>query len=149
MTTGLVALTLSSAYATPLSTYPNSNAAVPRRSAFERAPLLQSEHYHGSINNTYMVILRGDTPAAVVDNHMNFLQSSHFTSTLMPEHAGVHRVYDGVHIKGYAGEFSERAIEQLRLRPEVDYVEQDQIVKIAEIATQKTAPWVSSRTPKL
>ncbi|KAK1234244.1 proteinase B [Marasmius sp. AFHP31] len=146
VTSSLIALTLSSsAYATPLSTYPDSNANVPRRGFLEKAPLLQTEHYHGSINNSYMVILRDDSPQSVVDNHMNFLQSSHFNGALLPEHAGVRRIYDGGHIKGYAGEFSEAAIETLRLRPEVDYVEKDQVVKVAEIATQKTAPWGLAR----
>ncbi|KAL0571948.1 proteinase B [Marasmius crinis-equi] len=146
LTTSLVALTLSSsAYATPLSTYPNPNVNAPRRSFLDKAPLLQTEHYHGSINNSYMVILKNDSPKSIVDNHMNFLQSSHFTEHLVPEHAGVRRIYDGAHIKGYAGEFSEQAIEQLRLRPEVDYVEKDQVVKIKEVETQKNAPWGLAR----
>ncbi|KAF9256738.1 subtilisin-like serine protease [Marasmius fiardii PR-910] len=144
--TSVLALSLSSgAYATPLSTSPNSNNNSPYRKFLEKAPLLQAEHYHGTINNSYMVVLRHDSSQSIVDNHMNFLQSDHFMTSFQREHAGVRRIYDGGHIKGYAGEFSEDAVEQLRLRPEVQYVEKDQIVKINKLEKQNGAPWGLAR----
>ena len=42
--------------------------------------------------------------------------------------AGLTHVYDG-HILGYAGKFSKNVIDHIRMMPEVDYVEHDQVVR--------------------
>lgn len=87
-------------------------------------------------------MLRNDLPASLKDNHFNFLQSAHNSDPLDADGSGIQQIYDG-HITGYAGRFTEQTIQQVRAMPEVEYVEQDQIVHTTELTTQKAAPWVS------
>ena len=142
--------------ATPLSTHPYDTRA---RSSFAQAPLLVEHHPHGTVNNSYIVMLRHDIAPELMDNHMNFLMQTHQEHPLVADDSletGLRHVWDS-HIKGYAGTFSEKVIERIRQMPEVDYVEKDQIVRTLEVerynefevekhATQKGAPWVSRVT---
>lgn len=131
--------------ATPLSTHPYDTRA---RSSFAQAPLLVEHHPHGTVNNSYIVMLRHDIAPELMDNHMNFLQLAHSESPLVESNGlsdGLRHIYNG-QIKGYAGRFSESTIERIRQMPEVDYVEKDQIVRTTESATQIGAPWVSHFT---
>lgn len=143
----LLAVALGAA-ATPLSTNPHD---VPRgRSQFSVAPMLFAEHPHGTVNGSYIVMLKPQTGSELLQNHMNFVQFAHQQSLAGSDDiAGLRHVYDG-HVKGYAGMFKEDVIERIRALPEVDYVERDQIVHTLEIepsvSTRKTqtgAPWVS------
>ncbi|KAK7036506.1 proteinase B [Paramarasmius palmivorus] len=143
ISSSLLALSLAaSAYATPLSTNPHSSPSG--RGFLAKAPLLQAEHLHGTVNNSYIVVLKHDSSSSVVDNHMNFLQAAHYSDSLVAEQSGLKHVYNH-NIKGYAGHFTEGVIEQIRGQPEVDYVEVDQVVKTTEIATQNGAPWGLAR----
>ncbi|KAK7691286.1 hypothetical protein QCA50_004679 [Cerrena zonata] len=127
--------------ATPLSTHPYDTAA---RSSFAVAPLLADQHPHGTVNNSYIVMLKRDIAPELMDNHMNFLQLTQVENPLVSDSDGLRHVYNG-HVKGYAGLFSENAIERIRQMPEVDYVEKDQIVRTTESATQIGAPWGLAR----
>ncbi|KAG0699460.1 peptidase S8/S53 domain-containing protein [Suillus ampliporus] len=129
--------------ATPLSTNPYN---IPSRPQLKVAPLMVSEHPYGTVNNSYIVVLRDDLPQAVMQNHLNFLQIAHTSDSLLGDGfaEGLRHIYDG-HVKGYAGEFTENVIEQVRRMPEVDFVEKDQIVRTTEIATQKGSPWGLAR----
>jgi len=138
----VAAVYASAVLATPLSTPPH---ILPQRGSWSPAPLLASEHPHGSVNNSYIVILKNDVHPDVKQNHLTFVQNLHAANPLLDEFSGVQQVYDG-HIHGYAGRFTEEVLEQLRMRPEVEYIEKDQIVKTQEIETQKSAPWVRSRS---
>lgn len=121
----------------PLSTSPNFNV---KSSPLTLAPLVVEDHPHGTINNSYIVLLKHDLPTALKDSHMNFLQTAHGDDPLMDDElAGINHVYDG-HITGYSGRFTEKVIEQIRRLPEVMFVEKDQIVRTQE--TQHSAPWV-------
>jgi cerevisin len=131
-----VALT---AWASPLST--NTHHAPAFRSPFNLAPMFLAEHPHGTINNSYIVMLKDGLSAPLMQNHMNFLQTVKQADSLLHDGAGLSHVYDG-HIKGYAGVFSESTLKQLRAMPEVDFIEHDQIVRTTDIDTQKSAPWV-------
>lgn len=53
---------------------------------------------------------------------------------------GIGHVYDSIVARGYAGRFSEGVIDMIRRRPEVKYVEQDQIVRLQSV--QMDPPWV-------
>jgi cerevisin len=130
--------------ATPLST---NSYNIPNRPQLNVAPLMVSEHPHGTINNSYIVVLRDELPQAVVQNHLNFLQFAHASDSFLGDAfaEGVRHIYDG-HLKGYAGEFTENVIEQIRRMPEVDFIEKDQIVRTMDIDTQKGSPWVSTFT---
>lgn len=123
--------------ATPLST--NPLYAPSFRSSISLAPLEVSEHPHGTLNNSYIVMLKNDLPPSLKDNHLNFLQAAHEADPIVAEGAGIRQIYDG-HINGYSGLFSPRVVEQLRAMPEVAYIEQDQIVHTMDV--QKSAPWV-------
>ncbi|KAJ7485706.1 peptidase S8/S53 domain-containing protein [Mycena latifolia] len=139
MASSLFALALSLAAAvssTPLSPSP----------LYSPAPLtlapLSTSHRYGSINNSYIVMLKRDTSAAVMENHFNFLQVAHHESQpLVADSFAIRHVYD--HFNGYSGHFSEGAVTRLRALPEVDFVEQDQIVHTQD--TQRSAPWGLAR----
>ena len=146
-------LAVSLASATPLSTYHGSSRDV---QSISFAPLLDAEHPHGTVNSSYIVMLKDDIAPALMANHMNFLQNVHASDPEADAFAGLTHVYDG-HVKGYAGKFSAGTVDQIRLMPEVEYVEHDQIVRTLEVerynefevekhATQKGAPWVSRVT---
>ncbi|KAJ6573411.1 peptidase S8/S53 domain-containing protein [Mycena vulgaris] len=86
-------------------------------------------------------MLKRHTPATVMQNHLNFLQATHETSPLVDDIFAIRHVYN--HMNGYSGRFSQDAVAQLRALPEVDYVEQDQIVRIQD--AQRSAPWGLAR----
>jgi cerevisin len=106
---------------------------------------MSAPHPHGSINNSYLVMLKNDVPSSVMQNHFNFLTVAHESDPLQLDggvQSGIRHVYNG-HIKGYSGMFTDGVVERIRGMPEVDYVERDQIVRTTSVATQRSAPWVS------
>lgn len=127
------------AYSNPLSTFPyNGNR---QHSPLALAPLMHAEHPHGTINNSYIVMLKPDVLPSIFQSHFNFLSKVHDADPLLGDvGSGIRHVYDG-HIKGYSGMFTDGVVDQIRQMPEVDYVERDQIVKTTDV--QKQAPWVS------
>lgn len=131
-------LVASTAIATPLSTSYNYNV---ERSSLTLAPLVAEYHPHGTVNNSYIIVLKDDVPESVKNTHMNFLLAAHGANPLVGDDgAGLTHVYEP-HFNGYAGRFSSEVVDQLRRMPEVAYVERDQIVRTQDI--QKAAPWVS------
>ncbi|KAJ7736851.1 peptidase S8/S53 domain-containing protein [Mycena metata] len=143
MASSLLTLALSlvtSVAGTPLST--NAFYVPPQRDPLALAPFAQQERY-GSINNSYIVVLKPDTHPQVMENHFNFLRLAHQSQPLVDDSFAIKHVYPD--IKGYAGRFSEDAVNQLRSMPEVDFVEKDQIVRTQESAVQKSAPWGLAR----
>jgi cerevisin len=141
----LAASLASSTLASPLSTSPFTSQ---RRPYLSVAPLVQVEHVHGTINNSYIVVLKDDVTPSLMQNHINFLQSAHQSDSLLGADvaSGLRHVYDS-HIKGYAGEFTDGVLDQIRRMPEVDFVERDQVVHTMdmEVDTQKGAPWGLAR----
>ncbi|TFK45033.1 peptidase S8/S53 domain-containing protein [Crucibulum laeve] len=136
----------SSALSTPLSTPQHD---IPARSPIALAPLVADSHPHGSVNNSYIVVLKDNIPADLRNNHFNFLTSAHAEDPLFDDLSGVQQVYEG-HIYGYSGRFTPRVVDKIRAMPEVAYVEKDQIVRTTDI--QKSAPWGLARIshrPKL
>jgi cerevisin len=133
----------SSGYSNPLSTSPYN---VPhQRSPLTLAPLMAADHPHGTINNSYIVMLKHDVPSSIMHNHLNFLAMAHQFDPFQAVgdvESGLRHVYDG-HIKGYAGVFTDAVVERIREMPEVDFIERDQIVRTMNVKTQRSAPWVS------
>ena len=126
------------AIATPLSTY--SVVHPDSSSPLTFAPLEVSPHPHGTVNNSYIVILKDNLPVSLMQNHINFLITAHNADPLVGDDmAGISQIYEG-HINGYAGRFTTNVLDQIRRMPEVAYVEKDQIVRTQVI--QKAAPWV-------
>jgi cerevisin len=134
----LLAITLvGAASAKPLSTSPRFDARD--QPSLAVAPLVDNHHPHGTLNDSYIVVLKSDLTGVHVQNHLNFLEAAHQSNPLNAIDAGLRHVYDG-HIKGYAGKFSTDTVELIRTLPEVAYVEKDQIVHTTD--TQRGAPWV-------
>ena len=127
-----------SAFATPLSTY---SVVQTNPSPLTIAPLVVSPHPHGTVNNSYIVMLKDNLPVSLLQNHINFLMAAHDTDPLVGDDmAGISHIYQG-HINGYAGRFTPNVLDQIRRMPEVAYVEKDQIVRTQDV--QNSAPWVS------
>jgi cerevisin len=134
---GLVAL----ATASPLSTH--SIPSTSNSNQVSLAPLVESAN---PILNSYIVVLKDDVSPAVLDAHTNFVQNTHAQAQATDDvlediDHGLKHVYDS-HIKGYAGTFSQSTVDKIRARPEVNYVEVDQVVHTLNTTIQKSAPWV-------
>lgn len=91
------------------------------------------------VENRYTVVLNDETPSATFNAHVNFVDVASQTRPLWGENGFIH-VWDGGLLKGYSGHFSQDVVDMIRRRPEVKYVEQSQIVSIAETQSQST--WV-------
>ncbi|KAG6830435.1 hypothetical protein H0H92_000738 [Tricholoma furcatifolium] len=138
----LVAISLvSSASSTPLSTPPHHSPSLDN--PLSLAPLVAADHPHGTINNSYIIMLKPGVSQSLLENHFNFLDAIHSEDPLQGEESGIKHVYDAHDLAGYAGYFSDSVIGHLRMMPEVDYIEKDQIVRTQE--TQKGAPWGLAR----
>jgi len=138
----LTALGIQHALATPLSTSPFAGSR--RQSTMPLAPVVTPETPH-LINNSYIVMLKPGVDAESMLIHFDFLTTAHAEDPLADSDGtdgGLKHVYDGPQTKGYAGSFSDRTVERIRAQPEVDYIEQDQIVWASNFTTQKNAPWV-------
>ena len=144
MRTQLLSWTLlaaSSAFASPLSTYPY----VPkeRYPDYSLAPLhVASVPAHNLINDSYIVMFKDGFHPTALDSHFNLLDNAFVQNPLESVESGIKHVWFNSHVKGYAGTFSREVVDMIRRRPEVDYVEHDQVVHTLE--TQKSAPWVRS-----
>ncbi|KIJ51359.1 hypothetical protein M422DRAFT_244537 [Sphaerobolus stellatus SS14] len=138
---GLVALASSS----PLSTHsvPHSD---PKGS--DLRPVIPS--LRNPIENSYIVVLNDQVSPSTFLAHTQFVEFVHYEkqrsdNKLADLDSGLSRVYDSDLLKGYAGVFHESTIEQIRSRPEVQYIEQDQLVHATNITTQRGAPWGLAR----
>ncbi|KAF7428899.1 serine protease [Pleurotus ostreatus] len=138
----LLAISVSTTLATPLSTsshYEDNR----QRAHITLAPLVENEHPHGSINNSYIIMFKQGVSPTLMDNHLNFLQTAQQSEDSM---SGVKHAYTvGNSVHGYAGEFTAETVEQLRGMPEVDLIERDQIVHTTTPAIEKGAPWGLAR----
>jgi cerevisin len=82
--------------------------------------------------------------------HIDFLQFMEGASPLVSNSgSSVKDVYNGPKMKGYAGVFSDASVEFIRAQPEVEYIEQDQIVWTSSREMQRSAPWVRAGTDSL
>jgi len=134
----LVLSLASSVLASPLST---DHAVNYQRPSLGLAPLMVLNHPHGTVNNSYIVVLKPGA-ANQLENHINFLTRTHSLNPLEGSESGLQNVYQGI-IHGYSGYFSEATIDLVRQKPEVDYVERDQVVRTMDI--QSGAPWGLAR----
>ncbi|BEJ14913.1 hypothetical protein CspHIS471_0406800 [Cutaneotrichosporon sp. HIS471] len=114
-----------------------------------------------TIDNSYIIVFKKDVSAAQVAIHLNAVQSLQSAHPLVGGDDGVTQVWAPSKVNGfvgYAGKFSEDALNEIRRSPEIAYVEMDQIVHTtddvygvdepfmgSEIGTQKGAPWGLAR----
>lgn len=121
-------LIVSCAYATPVS--PGNSLA----------PLHVGITPGTQISDSYIVVLQD---SADISTHASFVQTLHrfdAPSASRPNSTGLTHIYDGP-IKGYSGKFSNDTMTKIRALPDVNYVEQDQVMHVTDI--EKQAPWVS------
>ena len=129
--------------ASPLSTHSIQVTSNPNQLAL--APVLATAET--PINNSYIVVLKNDISPGDFAVHQSFVQDVHAQAQasddmLLDVDHGLKHVYDS-HMKGYSGTFAASTLDKIRSRPEVDYVELDQVVYTMKTSVQKSAPWVS------
>ena len=82
---------------------------------------------HGTIKNSYIVMLKPDVSSSVLQNHLKFITAAHEADPLQLDgdvKSGIRHMLD----RGYTGMFTDGVVDKIREMPEVDYVEKDQIV---------------------
>lgn len=105
------------------------------------------------LNDSYIVVFHSSVPPTAFESHLTFVAHAHAEHPLLGEDSedgggggggggGIAHVYDSVVTKGYAGRFSRDVLEMVRRRPEVKYVEQDQVVRPDAVDVQQNPPWV-------
>ena len=102
------------------------------------APVIETHHPHGPINNSFIVAFKDHVSLDLRRNHINFLEHIQSQEDGL---SSIRHIYDGP-FNGYAGSFTPSIIESIRASPEVAYVEKDQIVRTTLLQTQNSAPWV-------
>ncbi|CAK9780951.1 hypothetical protein CC85DRAFT_284654 [Cutaneotrichosporon oleaginosum] len=114
-----------------------------------------------TIDNSYIIVFKKDVTPDKVALHLNAVQSLQSAHPLVGGDDGVTQVWAPQKMGGfvgYAGKFSDDALNEIRRSPEVAYVEMDQIVHTtddiygvdepflgSDIDTQKGAPWGLAR----
>ncbi|KAK7472323.1 proteinase B [Stygiomarasmius scandens] len=144
VSSSLLAISLATAaYSSPLSTSPYNLPT--ERSPFAKAPLVETEHYHGTVNGSYIISLRDDISPSMMESHFNFLEATHQDRFFVAENgcSGVKHKYETVN--AYSGCFHPETIELIRQSPLVEHVELDQVVRTTEIIDQNGAPWGLAR----
>ena len=109
------------------------------------APLhVSSVPAHDLLNDTYIVSFRKDIQPSTFTSHLNFVKSASLVSPLHGTEEGldITHVYNSEITKGYAAKFSQDVLDMIRRRPEVEFVERDQMYYAADV--QKNPPWVSA-----
>ena len=101
------------------------------------------------VNNSYIIVFNDDVQPSAFQSHMQFLSFANDVHPLHTDADGesvseVAHVYDSIVTKGYTGRFSNDAIEMIRRRPEVKYVEQDQLMRPDTLQVQADPTWVST-----
>ena len=102
------------------------------------APLYASDNQtHDILDYSYIVMLQDDIEHDTFSSHMSFVAVMNELNPLQTEgSSGVDHVYDSVVAKGYSGKFSENAVDMIRKRPEVKYVEQDTKIRLHSVMNE-------------
>lgn len=129
---GLLAAALQSSIASPISHGPGSSQIAPLYT-----PPAPSEKL---INSSYVVMFHDDILPSVFTAHLNFLELAKEAHGVSASDFALEHVYNSAIAKGYAGKLTPEILEMIRRRPEVNYVEQEQIVSGDNM--QRDAPWV-------
>jgi len=116
------------------------------------APLMSSENAQ-VIPDQYIIVLKSELGKDEIKYHHNCIHSAikvegenqNITKRSLLDQfvSGIRHVYDFDSFKGYSGRFSNEILDEIRKRPEVAYVEKDQLVHANVI--QRNAPWGLAR----
>ncbi|KAL6800757.1 subtilisin-like protein [Trichoderma sp. SZMC 28013] len=111
-----------------LSLLPMVLAAPATEKRSEPAPLLIPTTKHGLVADQYIVKFKEGSSLQAVDEALTKIASN------------AHHVYQHV-FKGFAATLDQETLEVLRSHPDVEYIEQDAIVKVNAYVSQTGAPW--------
>ncbi|CAI4214019.1 unnamed protein product [Parascedosporium putredinis] len=105
------------------------------------------------IQDQYIITLKEDLTDETATTHLAWVENVHKRSIGKRSLKGVSAEYNFGFggFRGYAGEFDDATIEEIRNSPEVEFVEPNQIMTYQAVASQEQAEWglgtLSSRTP--
>ncbi|KAF3073224.1 Cuticle-degrading protease [Trichoderma lentiforme] len=111
-----------------LSILPMVLAAPATEKRATPAPLLVPTSKHGLVADQYIVKFKDGSSLQAVDETLTKIASD------------AHHVYQHV-FKGFAATLDQETLEVLRSHPDVEYIEQDAIVKVNAFVSQTGAPW--------
>ncbi|KAL6825142.1 subtilisin-like protein [Trichoderma camerunense] len=111
-----------------LSLLPMVLAAPATEKRATPAPLLTPTSKHGLVADQYIVKFKDGSSLQAVDETLTKIASD------------AHHVYQHV-FKGFAATLDQETLEVLRSHPDVEYIEQDAVVKINAYVSQTGAPW--------
>ncbi|KZT61162.1 hypothetical protein CALCODRAFT_491561 [Calocera cornea HHB12733] len=141
----LAALALTSVtLASPLSTGHHPDA--PSQASLAFAPLMADPPQ--PIQDSYIVVFKKEASVDQITSHLSLLQQFTSRNPLTAEdEGGIQHFWDGsAGVKGYAGRFSEATLDSIRMQPEIDYVEKDQVVHTqGDVVKERNAPWGLAR----
>ncbi|KAL7934601.1 peptidase S8/S53 domain-containing protein [Trichoderma chlorosporum] len=111
-----------------LSLLPMVLAAPATEKRAEPAPVFTPASKHGLIADQYIVKFKEGSSLQAVDDTLTRIVS------------GAHHVYQHV-LNGFAGKLDQETLDALRNHPDVEYIEQDAVVKVNTFVQQTGAPW--------
>jgi len=91
------------------------------------------------IESSYIVVLKPGLSSDQITAHHNLLYSSLFPGGIRDDGPNsISHMYGMNELQGYAGRFTDDAVDLLRQQPEVDYIEKDQLVFASELQDDST-----------
>lgn len=96
-----------------------------------------------SVTNKYIVTLKSDVDST---SHLTWVSDIHARSLARRQEddattSGIEKEYDIDSFKGYAGEFDQATIDEIKNSDDVEEVEADQIWSISALTTQTSSTW--------
>ncbi|PGH19684.1 subtilisin-like serine protease pepC [Polytolypa hystricis UAMH7299] len=123
----------------------------------DAAPILSSMNSK-EVPDSYIVVFKKHATSASAAAHQSWVQDLHFTTELkrakrdqipfkIEAKGGLKHTFDiAGSLLGYAGQFDEEVINQVRMHPDVDYIEKDsEVHTMGEPVTETNAPWGLAR----
>lgn len=103
-----------------------------------------------NVEGKYIVVLKPTVSTEEAESHLSWVNDVHKRSLGRRDLTGVESTYDLPGFHGYAGQFDESTLEEIKNNPDVLEVEADQIFTLSATVTQSSATWglgtISSRS---
>ncbi|EEH05499.1 serine proteinase [Histoplasma capsulatum G186AR] len=125
----------------------------------DAAPILSSVDAK-VIEDSYIVVFKKHVTSASAVAHQNWVQNLHTTAMAKRSKldkrnqfpfkndvfSGLKHTFDiAGSLLGYSGSFDEEVIDQVRMHPDVDFIEKDSEVHTTALETQNNSPWGLAR----
>ncbi|EEP80328.1 hypothetical protein UREG_05170 [Uncinocarpus reesii 1704] len=95
-----------------------------------------------AIPNQYIVVMKDEVSSQSFGSHRAWVADMHHSNLekrALVGH-GIKKTFEFENMKGYSGVFDEETIKEISENPDVAFIEEDQVVKIADIIEQPNAP---------